>query len=110
MVLGNCNKGCTYLPTKEQVVARLLDPLNVKLTPGQLSMQQEQFLSDISHAVENHSIFEVLAFGFVLSPVSSLAGRVAVVNDRCVAFENRRSSACAAYKSGRLLAVCALHR
>jgi hypothetical protein len=109
MVLGNCFKGCTYAPTKKQIVARLLDLLNVKLRPGQLSVQQEQLLSDISNAVESYSVFEVPAFAFVLSPVSSLASRAAIVNDRCVAFEKRRSSAPAAYKSGRLQAVCTLN-
>ena len=67
MVLGNFSKDCTYLSTKKQIVARLLDPLNVKLTPGQLSMQQEQLLGNISNAVESHSILEAPACGFVLS-------------------------------------------
>jgi hypothetical protein len=70
-----------------------LDLLNVVIDPSKFTMDIEQPLSHLYDAIEDNTILKTSTSCFVLSPVGFLAPRVAIVNERSVAFEDNSSFA-----------------
>jgi hypothetical protein len=75
------------------MLSDLLDLLNVEVDPSQFTIDVEQPLSHLYDAIEDNTILKTSTSCFVLSPVGFLAPRVAIVNERSVAFEGNSSFA-----------------
>jgi hypothetical protein len=87
----------------------LSDLLDVVIDPSKFTMDIEQPLSHLYDAIEDNTILKTSTSCFVLSPVGFLAPRVAIVNERSVAFEDSSSFASTTCQSGGLFASRALH-